>query len=112
MNRSFFRGKPASIRVCSGLKAFVVCVVVVMVAGCGGGGEPGPVPPDIGLPLMVDGLGRQVPEADFGHGDAFSAGAEGFAYDAGRIANAQVTLADSGGRRQFRDHAGRSTSTA
>lgn len=66
MNRSFFRGKPASIRVCSGLKAFVVCVVVVMVAGCGGGGEPGPVPPDIGLPLMVDGLGRQVPEADFG----------------------------------------------
>ncbi len=88
-----------SIRVCSGLKAFVVCVVVVMVAGCGGGGGggPGPVPPDTGLPLMVDGLGRQVPEADFGHGDAFAAGAEGFAYDAGPIANAQVTLADSGG---------------
>lgn len=86
-----------SIRVWSGLKAVVACVAMTLVAGCGGGGGSEPAPPDPGLPLMVDGLGRQVPEADFGHGDPFAAGAEGIAFDAGPIANAQVTLADSGG---------------
>jgi streptogramin lyase len=86
-----------SIRVCSGLKSFVVCVAMALVAGCGGGGGGEPAAPDPGLPLMVDGFGRQVPEADFGRGDPFAAGAEGIAYDAGPIANAPVTLADNGG---------------
>ena len=88
-----------SIRRMSGLKAFIACAAMALVGGCGTGSndEPGPVAPGNGLPLMVDGLGRQVPEADFGHGDPFAAGAEGVAFDSGPIANAQVTLADSGG---------------
>jgi sugar lactone lactonase YvrE len=89
-----------SIRVWSGLKSALVCAAVALLAGCGGGGgggEPVPVPPDATMPLMVDGFGRQVPEADFGRGDPLAAGAEGIAFDSGPIANAQVTLTDNAG---------------
>jgi sugar lactone lactonase YvrE len=87
--------------------------VAALVAGCGGGGgaapAPGPGPGTGGdpgggvvivpepLPLMVDSLGRQVPEADFGAGDPAAAGADGTAFDAGPMANAQVTLTDASG---------------
>lgn len=69
----------------------------VLLAGCGGGGGGDAPPSDTPLALMVDSMGRQVPEAEFGHGDALAAGADGIAFDEAPIANAQVTLADSGG---------------
>lgn len=46
---------------------------------------------------MVDSLGRQVPEADFGRGDSAAAGADGVAFDGGPISDSQVTLTDSNG---------------
>jgi sugar lactone lactonase YvrE len=81
----------------------VAISLVMLLAGCGGGGgggapaTPTPSSPDIPLALMVDGMGRQLPEAEFGHGDALAAGADGIAFDDAPIANAPVTLADSGG---------------
>lgn len=87
----------------SGVKSGLACMSIALAAllaacgGGGGGGDPVPVPPDNALPLMVDGFGRQVPEADFGRGDSSAAGAEGIAFDFGPIANAPVTLVDNGG---------------
>ena len=108
-----------SIRMSNGLKAFVVGVAMTLLVACGGGGggEPVPVPadpnppgqpqppvtppvsptPDPALPLMVDSLGRQVPEAAFGNGDPAAAGADGVAFDGGALANAAVTLTDGNG---------------
>lgn len=60
-----------------------------LLAACGGGGG--------GLPPMVDSLGRQVAEADFGGGDASAAGADGTAFDAGPLANASLSLSDATG---------------
>jgi sugar lactone lactonase YvrE len=104
-----------SIRVWSGVKAFVVCVAITLVVGCGGGGggstpvpaNPNPptvppitpptTPPDPALPLMVDSLGRQLPESAFANGDSAAAGADGVAFDGGPIADSQVTLTDATG---------------
>lgn len=102
-----------SIRRLNGLKAFVVCAAMALMAGCGGGGEPAPAdpnppsapppvtpatePPAPSLPLMFDSLGRQVPEAEFGRGDSAAAGADGVAFDGGPVVNAQVTLTDGTG---------------
>ena len=48
---------------------------------------------------MVDSLGRQVPEADFGRGDPQAAGADGVAVDGGApIRGAEVVLVDLAGR--------------
>lgn len=50
------------------------------------------------LPLMVDSLGNQVQEADFGGGDSGAAGADGSAGDGAPIPNAGVTLVDAKGQ--------------
>ncbi len=104
-----------SIRVWNGLRAFVVCVAMTLVVGCGGGGggstpvpaDPNPptappitsptTPPDPALPLMVDSLGRQLPESAFANGDSAAAGADGVAFDGGPIIDSQVTLTDATG---------------
>ncbi len=86
-----------SIRGWNGLQAVVVCVAMTLVAGCGGGGGE-PVPPDTRLALMWDSLGRQVPEADFGRGDADAVGVDGVAVEGGAaLYNGDVTLADNAG---------------
>lgn len=69
--------------------AYLAIALAAVLSGCGGGGG--------GLPLMVDSLGRQVPEADFGGGDAGAAGADGTAVDGGPIVNGEVSLADNAG---------------
>jgi sugar lactone lactonase YvrE len=85
-----------TIRACSGLKAFVVGVAMALVGGWGGGGggEVAPPPP---LPLMVDSLGRQVAEADFGAGDPAATGVDGVAVEGGPLVNAEVSLVDNAG---------------
>ena len=64
-----------SIRRSVGVRSFVCCIAVALsaaLAACGGGGsagEPATVkadPPPPTLALMVDSLGRQVPEAGTG----------------------------------------------
>lgn len=77
--------------------AALLCAFVLV--SCGGGGST-PVQPDPGslnLPMMVDSLGRSVPESDFGRGDASAAGVDGTAADKAPIANAPVVLSDSAG---------------
>ena len=69
--------------------AYLAIALAAVLSGCEGGGG--------GLPLMVDSLGRQVPEADFGGGDAGAAGADGTAVDGGPIVNGEVSLADNAG---------------
>ena len=67
--------------------------------GNGGGGGCGGVPAQP-LALMVDSLGRTIPDTDtdFGGGDSGAAGADGSAGDGAPIANAPVALTDSAGR--------------
>ncbi len=76
----------------SSVKSVLACLAIALAAvlsGCGGGGGD--------LPLMVDSLGRQVPEADFGGGEPGAAGADGTAVDGGPIINGEVSLADNAG---------------
>jgi sugar lactone lactonase YvrE len=89
-----------------GVKTFAMgasIALAALVAGCGGGGGGGDGPPisqppvDTSLPLMLDSAGRQVPEAEFGRGDALAAGADGIAFDDAPLADAPVTLADNAG---------------
>lgn len=95
-----------SVAVQRGVKLLVAALgvsVAAVMAGCGGGGggsEPPVVetnPAPATLPLMVDSLGRVVPEAEFGKGDASAAGADGIAFDGAPLISAQVTLSDNGG---------------
>ncbi len=95
-----------SSRQAAGVRYLVSCTALVLasvLAGCGGGGggdaqatEQTSQPP-AALPMMVDSLGREVPEADFGKGDPLAAGADGIAFDDGPLANAQVLLVDNRG---------------
>jgi hypothetical protein len=57
--------------------------------------EPGVTYVTTNLPLMIDSLGRQVAEYDFGGGDAGAAGADGSAGDGKPIPNAVVTVRDN-----------------
>ncbi len=68
--------------------------------GSGGGGGCGGGVPAQPLALMVDSLGRTIPDTDrdFGGGDSGAAGADGSAGDGAPIANAPVALTDSAGR--------------
>lgn len=82
----------------NGLRSVVVCAAVALaslVAGCGGGGGGGGGGDP--LPLMVDSLGRQVPEAEFGAGDPAATGVDGVAVEGGPLVNAEVVLVDNAG---------------
>jgi len=98
----------------AGLVGMVLAVSLVVACGGGGGGGTGTgtgTGPSTGtgtgtgtdtgtaskLALMVDSLGRSVPEADFGGGGNDAAGADGTAGDGAPIANAVVTLKDAAG---------------
>ena len=88
------------------MKIVALILSTLLLAACGGGG--GSSSPSVGtnpsspatpeqLALMVDSLGRAVPEIDFGGGDSGASGADGSAGDGKPIPNAKVTLLDNAG---------------
>ena len=88
------------------MKILALILSTLLLAACGGGG--GSSSPSVGtnpsspatpeqLALMVDSLGRAVPEIDFGGGDSGASGADGSAGDGKPIPNAKVTLLDNAG---------------
>lgn len=81
-------------------KYIAVLFTSLMLVSCGGGGggsAPAGGTPSVTLALMVDSIGRQIPEGDFGGGDSGAAGADGTAGDGAPIANAPVVLTDNAG---------------
>lgn len=82
------------------LFAALALVLLFGLLSCGGGGAATGstvTSSNTQLALMVDSLGRAVPEADFGGGDASAAGVDGSAGDGLPIANAPVLLIDAAG---------------
>lgn len=83
------------------MRTVAIILSALLLAACGGGGGGSSSPSSSATPeqlaLMVDSLGRAVPEADFGGGDSGAAGADGSAGDGKPIANAPVTVRDSAG---------------
>jgi sugar lactone lactonase YvrE len=86
-------------------KCMVALTSSLTLVACGGGGGSGNAvtaapPPGSTATIqaaMVDSLGRQVAESDFGGGDSGAAGADGSAGDGAPIPNAPVVLIDNAG---------------